>query len=89
MIGSQTRPVQECLGVCHLDPSLSHSARSYGGCSSDSGFPRHSVQQLILVGRITCWSLIELKAFDHLGCSDFLGQWKQFIPVSINGYERI
>lgn len=67
MIGSQTRPVQECLGVCHLDPSLSHSARSYGGCSSDSGFPRHSVQQLILVGRITCWSLIELKAFDHLG----------------------
>ena len=22
---------------------------------------------LILVGRITCWSLIELKAFDHLG----------------------
>ena len=25
------------------------------------------MQQLILVGRITCWSLIELKAFDHLG----------------------
>ena len=44
VIGSQTRPVQECLGICHLDPSLSHSARSYGGCSSDSGFPRHSVE---------------------------------------------
>ena len=29
VVGSQTTPVQECLGVCHLDSSLSHSARSY------------------------------------------------------------
>ena len=68
VVGSQTRPVQECLGVCHLDPSLSYSARSYWGWSSNSEFPRHSLQQwMILVGRITCWFLVELKEFDHLG----------------------
>lgn len=48
--------------------SLSHSARSYGGRSSNSGLPRHSLQQWIdSSGKNYVLVLTELKEFGHLG----------------------